>query len=91
MIHDCDKVMYLTNQFKGKKLVLVKGIFYPLIKDIIHFRYFIVNMNNEIIYLDQFNEKAVVKLVSDRRIRLNFFRLKISPQIQNKMYRKSIY
>lgn len=73
----CFKAMYQTNQFEGNKLVLVKGIFYTVLKDTIHLRYFVVNMNNEIIYLDQFDEKALVKTVRDENLRINFFFLKV--------------
>ena len=53
--------MYKNNQFYGEKLELVKNIFYEIKIDYVHSRFFVVNMNNEIIYLDCFCEKAIVK------------------------------
>lgn len=50
--------MYKNNQFYGEKLELVKNIFYEIKIDYVHSRFFVVNMNNEIIYLDCFCEKA---------------------------------
>ena len=64
--------MYKNNQFYGEKLVLVKNIFYEIKIDYIHSRFFVVNMNNEIIYLDCFCEKAIVKTSEDNNELVNF-------------------
>ncbi|WP_413480677.1 hypothetical protein [Carnobacterium maltaromaticum] len=72
------KIMYKNNQFYGKKLVLISKIFYEVKIDYVHSRYFVVNMNNEIIYLDYFSEEAIVKTSEDNIELVNFSILKLT-------------
>lgn len=69
-------IKYLTNQYSEGDLALVKNISHLVIEDKIHGRYFVVNFNNQIIYLDQFDENAVVNLDNQKEIMLNFSKLK---------------
>lgn len=88
MIHFCEKIMYQNNQYERAKLVLVKGFLYPLRIDTIHLRYFVINMNDEIIYLDQFNEKAVVRLASNNTIKVRFSAIKIKFKYKSNLSKK---
>ncbi|WP_413518364.1 hypothetical protein [Carnobacterium maltaromaticum] len=67
-------VRYENHQYIDGVLVLVKEIPYVLQRDTLSHRDFVVNMNNCIIYLDQFDELALVKEVKScqRLKRINF-------------------
>ncbi|CAD5901935.1 conserved hypothetical protein [Carnobacterium maltaromaticum] len=69
--------MYQTNQYSDGNLVLVKGISHLLIEDIIHSRYFVLNFNNQIIYLDQFKEEAIVEMDNQEKVNVDFSVYKI--------------
>lgn len=78
VLENYSKIMYKNNQFYGKKLVLISKIFYEVKIDYVHSRYFVVNMNNEIIYLDYFSEEAIVKTSEDNIELVNFSILKLT-------------
>ncbi|WP_413524712.1 hypothetical protein [Carnobacterium divergens] len=69
---DGKMVRYPTNQYCKGKLMIVKNICYSLIEDTLHNRYFVVNMNNQIVYLDQFKEEAVVELANHENMTVDF-------------------
>lgn len=71
------KIKYETNQYSEGELAIVKDISYLLLEDTVHGRYFVVNFNNKIIYLDQFTEDAIVELVGQNQIKIDFSKLKI--------------
>ena len=68
-------IKYLRNQYSEGELAIVKDIGHLLMEDTIHRRYFVINMNNQIIYLDQFLEDALVGLDNQQQIKINFSEL----------------
>lgn len=54
-------IHYQHHQSSDGEIVLVKDIPYELKMDSLTNRYFVVNMNHNLIYLDQFKEEAIVK------------------------------
>lgn len=78
MTNKYQQIMYSTNQYSENKLALVKKIDYPILEDVVHLRYFVINMNNEIVYLDQFEEKAIVKMINGEMTKINFSVIKFN-------------
>lgn len=74
---DGKKVMYRTNQYSKGKIMIVKDISHSLVEDTIHGRYFVMNLNNQIVYLDQFKEEAVVELENQENIKVDFSKVNI--------------
>lgn len=54
-------VNYSENQYFNGQLVLLGHCNYELKFDALNYRYFIMNQNNELIYLDQLESVQVVK------------------------------
>lgn len=69
--------MYSKNQFINGYLVLVGRCLYELKRDILNDRYFVMNQNNELIYLDLLDSVAVVKIGCDNSFTTSFFNKKI--------------
>lgn len=68
-------IKYRTNQYSEGELVLVKDFSHLLVEDTVHGRYFVVNANNQIIYLDQFTEEALVEVDGQKKINIDFSKL----------------
>lgn len=66
-------VKYLENQYIDEYLVLVKLCSYELKIDSLNNRYFIVNQNNELIYLDQIDATATVQNSLNKIVYTSFF------------------
>lgn len=78
-----EKITYRTNQYSEGELALVKDISHLLLEDTVHGRYFVVNLNNQIIYLDQFTEEAIVEIGGQKQIKIDFSKLKIEAKVKN--------
>lgn len=61
-----ETVKYLENQYHEGELVLLGQCIYELKRDSLNDRYFVVNQNNKLIYLDQIESVPVVKFSSNK-------------------------
>ncbi|WP_157455677.1 hypothetical protein [Carnobacterium maltaromaticum] len=68
-----ETVEYSENQYENGNLLLVSGHTYELRLDTLNNRYFVINQNNELIYLDQIESVATVKSKSSKTVKTSFF------------------
>lgn len=66
-------VKYVENHFNDGQLILIGQCAYELKLDTLNNRYFVINQNNELIYLDQIDSVAVVQINSNKTITTSFF------------------
>lgn len=66
-------VIYNENQYINNKLVLLKKCVFELKLDTLNNRYFVMNQNNELIYLDELNSKAIVRVGSEKAFIMSFY------------------
>lgn len=85
------KISYKTNQYSEGELALVKDINYSLVEDTVHGRYFVMNLNNQIIYLDRFIEDAIVELDNKNQVSVNFSELKLEIEDKERQNRSRFF
>lgn len=64
---------YIENQYYNGELVLIAQCTYELNFDTLNNRYFVINQNNELIYLDEIKSVAIVQISTNIAVITSFF------------------
>ena len=68
-----ETVRYTENQYYNGELVLIAQCTYELSFDTLNNRYFVINQNNELIYLDEIKSVAIVQISTNIAVINSFF------------------
>lgn len=75
-----ETVIYSENQYHDGQLVLLGQCSYELKFDTLKRCYFVMNQNNEIIYLDKIRSVSVVRISPNQMIVTSFFHTETTPE-----------